>query len=174
MDEQARLMAQYAGSLDETKLEIVVRRAIAFGFEAGDLDDAIQLAIIKLQSFQYVPESRISEACTVAVWADHAFLNFRRGEKRITDRQEKYAQLQPRVTRDSNPNLSADVRGAIATLSEFDQKVCALIGAGVKKRELKTQLNCTQADLWNTMLNVRQRFIELGINEWIYEDQTHG
>lgn len=159
------------GKVEDWKLALIAKRAVKLRFRGADLDDAIQHAVLSLRDFKYDPHNsrRASEPTALSGWIDYVLLPYRRAQKRAKDRCERYAALQTTLVEGKNVELCDDVQNAIKTLPEFGRKVCELICAGLEVRDLPTALNRPMSEVFSAILSVRRHFIELGLNEWLYE-----
>lgn len=166
---KSRSECVYDDLLEQWKVEVIRARMRKWGFR-GLSDDIEQAVVLVLRQFVFDPMNShgACERTAVTSWIDNTLSMIRRAELRLQARQHRIAAAHP-MTHDVGLELSTDVQEAIATLPPFERSVCKLLGQGIKKSKLRTELGCTKEKVAQALRTIRFHFIICGVEEWCFE-----
>ncbi|MCA9090575.1 MAG: sigma-70 family RNA polymerase sigma factor [Planctomycetaceae bacterium] len=172
--------------IEPWKFELVRERARRMGFQAADIDDAVQEIAIELLDFKYDPAAAntATEKTVVTHLIDNRLRMMRRAESRYQRRLEAMNEAarpavhttvdEPDERREpayeENPGAVLDVHNALATLDAPEREVCQLLGEGHSLSDVARILGCSQTTVRTHVDKIRERFTELEVHLWIVAD----
>ncbi|MCA9028405.1 MAG: sigma-70 family RNA polymerase sigma factor [Planctomycetaceae bacterium] len=174
-------------TVEPWKLELVRKRARRMGFQAADIDDAVQEIYFELLDFKYDPAgaNAATEETVVTRLIDNRLRMMRRKETRYQNRLEEiHHAARPAIhttvdepderqepAYEECPSAVLDVRDALTSLDAPERVVCKLLGEGNTIRDVARILGCSQTTVRTHVDKIREQFSELGLHLWVIRDE---
>ena len=159
------LKKYYKDLIEEWKIDLVLARIERMGFQKSHWPDLMQELAVLLLDFQYDPsdDSGATEATVLFSVITQRLQHLQRCLFRQTGRHQRYANLcgsddEP-VKYPFHPTgvpTPDEIAKIVATLSEFDRKVCLALYYGCARLQIARQLDCD----WHTVNKAVMRIKE--------------
>lgn len=164
---------KYAGIMDDWQVRMINARARRTGMNSHDRDDAAQQIAIETAAFTSSPKrsDAESEEAVLATIVKRQMQDAARRAARHRRRMERLASENGATRTEFEPKheMQVDVRAAVEQLSPRQQCVCAMLAKGESIRSIAKALNCGWHTVERIIADIRGRFQETGLNEWLGE-----
>lgn len=157
----------YDGILEPWKVRLICRRARQMGFRGQDLDDAQQQVVLALLDFRFdsAKSNGAKEATALTAVIDRQLALIRRSESRARRRIEMAKDSCEESYEATETILVIDVKSAMKSLSNLDQRICRELALGSSINELARTLGIGWHAVQARIESIRQQFQLLGLAE---------
>lgn len=157
----------YDGVIEPWKVRLICQRARRMGFRGQDLDDAQQQVILALLDFRFdsAKSNGAKEATALTAVIDRQLALIRRSESRARRRIEMAKDSCEESYEATETVLVIDVKSAMESLSDLDQRICRELALGSSINELARTLGIGWHAVRARIVSIRQHFQRLGLSE---------
>lgn len=154
---------RYAGVVEYWVECLVYERSERAGFDGLNRIEAIHEVILKIAPFKFDPAKSTEPVPVYTRLIAREFQKIKDREAKREKRKRKYAKDRGGPDHhDDKVEMKLDVRGVIASLSDFEQVVCRHLEAGSLPAEIARRLACDPRTVEAAIERIRERLLKKG------------
>jgi len=160
---------KYEGCVEQWKVDLIVRRAKAFGFHEDEILDIQQELVLKLMGFRFDPEKSngAQESTVLQVLIDNELKMKHRFQQRRKNHIEALRWITELSENPSKSHLAMDIKNALFPLSKKQRQICIALAEGYTVIEIADLLKLYRGTVYRQIRQIRRHFQSLGLDQWI-------
>jgi RNA polymerase sigma factor (sigma-70 family) len=159
----------YRGCIEQWKVDLIVYRAKAFGFQEDEIMDIQQDLVLKLMKFKYDPQKSndAQESTVLQTVIDNELKMRHRSMQCRKDHTEALRLVKEYSEISSDTDLTIDIQDAISSLPPMEQKICVALSKNWGVADIADLLNVGRTTVYRRIQKIRDHFQGLGLDQYL-------